>query len=134
MRIDRESGSIVFPDGTIEPAMSLARFLDTDLGRSSTNSFAHDRWQHFQFDPEPGIAGTILFNDGVLDRVLLAMSTPSDETEEWSELVEHQRKERHDSWLRAELGEPPYRYRWGGVESEYDSKGCASEIIVVYER
>jgi hypothetical protein len=134
MRIDRESGSIVFPEGSIEPAMSLPRFLETDLGRSSTNSFAHAHWQHFQFDPEPGIAGTILFNEGVLDRVFLAMSMSSDETKEWSERVEHQRKERHDSWLRAELGEPPYRYTWGRVDSEYDSKGCASEIIVVYER
>ena len=134
MRIDRESGSIAFHGGSIEPAMSLAAFLASDLGRSSTNSFTHDCWQHFQFDPEPGIAGTILFNGGVLDRVFLAMAMPSDKTDEWNELVEHQRKHTHDSWLRAELGEPPYRYAWGGVDSEYDSKGCASEIIVTYER
>ncbi len=114
--------------------MNLAQFLATDLGRSAKNSFTHDRWQHFQIDPEPGIAGTILFEGSVLDRVFLAMTMPSDDSGEWSELVEHQRKERHDAWLRSELGEPPYKYAWGSVESEYDSKGCASEIIVVYER
>jgi hypothetical protein len=134
MRIDPASGSIAFQVGSLEPSMKLDRFLVCDLGRSAKNSFAQESWQHFQFDPEPGIAGTVLFDDGVLDRVFLAMEMPSDESGEWSELVEHQRKERHDSWLRSELGEPPYKYAWGSVESEYDSKGCASEIIVVYDR
>jgi len=134
MRIDPASGTIAFRDGSLEPSMNLERFRSTELGRSSRNSFTQDSWQHFQFDAEPGIAGTILFDGGVLDRVFLAMAMPSDDSGEWSEQVEHQRKERHDAWLRSELGEPPYKYAWGGVESEYDSKGCASEIIVVYDR
>jgi hypothetical protein len=133
MRIDPASGSVEFRDGSIKPSMNLAVFLATDLGRSAKVSFSNDRWQHFQFDPEPGVAGTILFEGSVLDRVFLAMTMPSDDSGEWSEAVEHRRKERHDAWLRSELGEPPYQYAWGGVESEYDSKGCASEIIVVYE-
>ena len=38
----------------------------------------------------------------------------------------------HDEWLRLELGEPPYRFPWGQLESNFDSKGCASAIIVSY--
>ncbi len=31
-----------------------------------------------------------------------------------------------------ELGEPPYEYAWGRINSEFDAKGCVSEIIITY--
>ena len=38
----------------------------------------------------------------------------------------------HDAWLLREIGKAPYDYAWGSVASEYDAKGCVSEIIVTY--
>ena len=51
---------------------------------------------------------------------------------EWTEKNELARKELHDEWLLRELGPPPYRYEWGNLSSEYDPKGCVSDIIVAY--
>ena len=61
------------------------------------------------------------------------MALPKDAKREWTLASELARKTKHDDWLRNELGKPPYNYAWGNVTSVYDSKGCASEIIVVYE-
>jgi len=69
-----------------------------------------------------------------MDRVFVLMSIPSDKGNEWTEQLELTRKAKHDSWLRAELGEPPYDYAWGNVTSDYDPRGCASEIIVSYAK
>jgi hypothetical protein len=62
------------------------------------------------------------------------MTFSNDRAREWSAELELERKAKHDQWLREELGEPPYRYDWGRVASEFDPKGLASEIIVVYEK
>ena len=92
------------------------------------------QWRHYEIEPEPGIAATVLFDGNRIDRILVAMKVLSDEAGNWSERIEHERKERHDSWLRTQLGDPPYAFSWGEVASEFDAKGCASEIIVVYDR
>jgi hypothetical protein len=57
---------------------------------------------------------------------------PTDETDEWTMENELKRKVQHDAWLHAELGMPPYEYAWGKIDSEFDAKGCVSEIIVTY--
>ncbi len=62
------------------------------------------------------------------------MRIPSDKSEEWKIEFEFERKEKHDIWLLAELGAPPYTYDWGSVTSDFDAKGCASDIIVTYAK
>jgi hypothetical protein len=62
------------------------------------------------------------------------MSIPSDALNERSVDRELERKARHDELLHAELGQPPYRYPWGSVESGYDARDGVSEIIIVYDR
>ena len=67
-----------------------------------------------------------------LHQVYVLMEIPSDQHNEWTEANEMERKAAHDRWLRRNLGEPPYEYGWGSVSSEFDAKGCVSEIIVSY--
>ena len=134
MKIHLDSGAIEFPSGVITPTMSRALFLSSPIGRSSRKSLANAQWQQFAIEPEPDIGATVLFDGEAIDRVILAMRLPSETGNDWSEHVEHERKRHHDAWLSAHLGEPPYQYAWGQVESEYDSKGCASAIIIGYGR
>jgi hypothetical protein len=134
LKIHPDSGLIEFPDGEIAPTMNLAHFLSSQAGRLATSTLSNAQWKQFSMEPEPDIGATVLFDGDAIDRILISMKVPSDTANEWSERVEQQRKLQHDAWLRANLGDPPYEYEWGHVGSEYDSKGCASAIIVVYER
>lgn len=134
MKIHPDSGVIEFPAGTIAPTTNLARFLESKVGKSAKSTLTNAERKQFGVEPEPDIGAIVLFHGDAIDRVLIAMKVPSDATNDWSERVEQERKLRHDTWLRANLGDPPYQYVWGHVGSEYDAKGCASAIIIVYER
>lgn len=134
MKIHPDSGVIEFPRGTIAPTTSLARFLASKVGESAKNTLTIAERKQFRLEPEPDIGATVLFDGDAIDRVLIAMKVPSDAANDWSERVERERKLRHDTWLRTNLGDPPYEYAWGHVGSEYDAKGYASAIIIVYER
>lgn len=84
------------------------------------------------FEPEPGVNATAFFKDDHLKQVYFAFAVPSDEIKDWVEDREQQRKAKHDAWLRAALGEPPYEYAWGQVQSDFDPRGWSSEILVIY--
>jgi hypothetical protein len=132
MKINVTDGSITLERGAIQAGTNRSRFLDTPLGREAKNDFVNESWRHYRIEPEPGIVGSIHFNGERMDRVFLLMTIPSDDSNEWTEQHEHERKARHDAWLHAELGEPPFEYTWGKVVSEFDDRACISEIIVTY--
>jgi hypothetical protein len=92
----------------------------------------NEEWWHLHVKPEPGLHANVLFRGDRLHQVYVLMEIPSDQHNEWTEANEMERKAAHDRWLRRNLGEPPYEYGWGSVSSEFDAKGCVSEIIVSY--
>jgi hypothetical protein len=132
MKINVTDGSITFERGAIQAGTNRSRFLDTPLGREAVNDFVNESWRHYRIEPEPGIVASIYFNGECMDRVFLLMTIPSDDSNEWTEQHEHERKAIHDAWLHVELGEPPFEYIWGKVVSEFDDRACISEIIVTY--
>jgi hypothetical protein len=134
MKIGVLDGSISFARGIILRGQNRERFLATDLGRNATQELVNKEWWHVAIKPEPGIAATLIFKMDCLDMVLLLMTIPEDSSEEWTPELELKRKAVHDLWLRSELGPPPYQYAWGQLASEFDAKGCVSEIIVAYGR
>jgi hypothetical protein len=134
MKIRAADGSIVFTTCGLGSDTSLERFVRSEAGRRAKATVVNEERRHYEFDPEPGVGAIIFFRGAAIDRIHLTMSLPSDSAREWSERRELQRKTMHDAWLRTELGEPPYAYKWGRVTSDYDAHGCASEIIVVYDR
>ena len=112
----------------------MTQFLESPIGRSAEESLVNENWRHFGIEPEAGVAGTVLFNGDYIDRVFLAMKMDTDVSGEWTVERELERKAKHEQWLGKELGGAPYHYSWGRVVSEFDPKGLASEIIIVYER
>lgn len=134
MRIDVFSGSISSEGGAIERTFNRVQFLKSPVGRAAKEEFVNEEWRHYHIEPEKDFAGTVLFEGERLDRIFLMMRIPSDQAEEWTAELELERKAKHDAWLRTELGAPPYTYSWGNVSSEFDAKGCTSDIIVTYAK
>ena len=134
MKIDVSDGSIVFAGGTIRSTTRRNDFLRSAIGSGAREQTANERedWRQVAFDPESGVAATLIFQGERLHQVYLALRTSLDDTGPWTIATEHERNEKHDVWLRAALGAPPYEYSWGRVSSEFDPKDPASEIIVSY--
>ena len=132
MKIDVVTGSVAFANGMIDARADREAFLKSSLGASARAVLENAGYVHLHFDPEPGILANALFKNDRLDRLFILMANPSSNAGEWTEARELERKAIHDRWLRQELGQPPYEYDWGSVVSEYDAKGCESEIILVY--
>ena len=95
-------------------------------------AFVNANWVNFNINPEAGVAATVIFDGDRLWGLLLSFHLPSDDARQWTEQLEHLRKARHDEWLNAELGTPPYRYVWGEITSDFDPRACASEIVLRY--
>lgn len=134
VKISKTGGAIEFADGTIHASLDRTAFLATSLGQTATVPQQNAGWTHYDIRPEPGIAATLLYDGDRLDRVFLMMDTPSDNPGQWSEAIERERKRIHDDWLRDTLGDPPYEFEWGKIDSQYDPRSCASDIIVLYRR
>jgi hypothetical protein len=132
MKIGVFDGSVRFDSGEIRRTFDRSQFLQSSLGKAATEKSSNGDWQHYRIAPEPGLAGSVLFQGERIDRIFISMRIPSDDAGLWTEELESGRKAMHDAWLRRELGAPPYDYAWGRVLSEFDAKSVASEIIVVY--
>lgn len=125
-------GVVSFPGMTTGPQMSRQEFLQTSLGATAKVGVVNQGWVTLHVELEPGVHGSLIFKDDRLIQVTATMDLASEETEEWSESSELRRKSQHDAWLRSELGNPPYRYLWGSVDSEFDSKSCSSDIVITF--
>jgi hypothetical protein len=132
MKIDAVNGSVTFASGTLGPQIDRMAFLSSPVGTTAKNVLENAGYVHLSFRAETNVHATALFKHDRLDRLFLLMAIPSDDATEWTEAHELERKSVHDKWLRQELGEPPYEYTWGSIVSEYDAKGCESEIILTY--
>lgn len=136
MKIGVFDGSISFGVGTILRGEDRSSFLGSAIGNGAMEEVVNpgEDWRHVTVTPEPGVIATLIYQGERLHKVFVAMAVPSDIGGDWTVESELERKAKHDAWLRAEFGEPPYEYPWGRVASEFDAKGCASEIIVSYAK
>ncbi len=134
MKIDTSTGTITFSQGTIGRSIDKMRFLQSSIGRTARESLVNGNWSHYEIDPEELWAGTVIFDGDTVDRIFLSMKLDSDDPDSWTVEREKARKATHEKWLQGELGPPPYRYSWGRVVSDFDPKGLASAIIIVYDR
>jgi hypothetical protein len=132
MKVHVQTGRVEFAGGSIERGMSRDGFLASGLGRKAQVFVENEPYMTYRIRPEPGVTVTLSFNGPTLESVGWLFDLPPDKERHWTEELEQERKRLHDEWLARELGEPPYRYPWGNLTSEYDSKGCASDIILNY--
>lgn len=134
MHIHTSDGSVEFALGIVTSATDKPSFLASSLGRGAVVVVENGPFMTYRVAPEPGVGATLLFKGERLENIAWAFSLPNETEDDWSEDSEMRRKKHHEEWLLKELGEPPYRYRWGEVASEYDAKGVSSAIMVVYDR
>jgi hypothetical protein len=132
MKVDTRTGRIEFERGVLERGTEKARFLQSRLGTDAAILIKNGQHLTYGIRPEQGISATVLFEGSVLKTVTWQIELALEKERVWSVENELERKRVHDSWLAAAIGMPPYEYAWGRLESDYDSKGCASSIIVSY--
>ncbi|MCK0473846.1 hypothetical protein MW695_21110 [Alkalihalobacillus sp. APA_J-10(15)] len=130
--IDSRTGSILLDNGNIVLNSKIApnELMATSLykgGSVDPNYLLKDTQE---------INGKIflltLFFKGKLKEIHLSEADKELSWENWSEEKEMKKKESHDKWLLSVLGQEPYQYTWGQVESVFDKKGCVSSIILRY--
>ena len=52
--------------------------------------------------------------------------------ENWSKEEQLKKKDKHDIWLKTNIGKPPYKYSWGEISSNYDPRSGSSMITIRY--
>jgi hypothetical protein len=132
--IDVHDGSIIIPGGeNIAPGASESQFLSTQTGRSAALVIDNGDYRTYRVETRD-LAALAYFHKGRLSSVDLVVTMPGDEAG-WdgvSEVGEKKRKAKHDEVLRKFLGDPPYVYPWGKVESTYDARDVTSSVVVTY--
>ena len=134
MKLHRDNGVVDFPQGSVGPLTTRQEFLDSPLGRGAEIFVDNEPYMTWRIRPEPGVAVTLSFEGQRLRNIAWLLALTNDEENDWSEELELKRKRIHDKWLLGMLGQPPYQYDWGVVDSAYDARACASDIIVAYAR
>ena len=132
MRIDAGNGCVTFEGGAVAADMTRTSFLDSPLGRVAQRWSANGEFESYRLVPEDGTIATVDFEGEILRMVSVVFEMPGEPQEGPTMEWEMKRKDRHDAWLGANLGAPPYEYAWGKVVSEFYHQHCASELSVVY--
>lgn len=131
MKIDPVLGIVSFPGIAIGPQLRRQEFLRTPLGSSAKLGVVNAGWVTLHTQPEPQIHASFAFKDDLLIKLNAAMLMSTGEVD-WDRECELRRKALHDSWLKSELGNPPYEYSWGTIDSCFDEKGMSSGIVVIF--
>ena len=132
MKVDPLTGQIAFDRGVLERGTEKAQFLQSSLGSGAEILVENGQHLTYGIRPERGVSATVYFEGSRLRTVTWQIELTPEREKVWSTENELERKRIHDGWLAAAIGVPPYRYAWGRLESDYDSKGCASSIILRY--
>ncbi len=132
MKIDLASGLVCFECGSIGPGTNRQSFLRSELGGNSEILVENEPHITYRIRPETGVTATVYFLNDQLRGLTWLYALSAGKEQGWNEELELERKRLHDDWLRKELGAPPYCYSWGEISSEYDPRGCVSDIILNY--
>jgi hypothetical protein len=149
--IDRFTGALVLPSGTIGRDLTRSAFLASPLGAKAVCDDMHTGWMHIY----PGaqtldglVFGVDLVFDGErLDCYSLWLDDARYGTswDDWSEEKQLAQRDAHDAWLVSNLGpgerqpsprgpELRYSFAWGEAWSTYDARGGSSTIGVRFRR
>jgi len=78
----------------------------------------------------------LLFNpEGIIEFIELALTINGaiPTWDNYSKDSELDRKDKHDKWLIRKAGNPPYKYSWGEISSNYDPRSGSSMITIKYK-
>lgn len=143
--IDPVKGELAFDNLRLIPHMSLTAFEENFpqeeiLTQENRMTPAYGEVTNLYLKPQKSgkdyFALRLFFSrEGGLVHLLLSLrddgSVPT--WENWSQERELQKKARNDRWLKKELGEPPYVFPWGSLQSLYDPREASSYIALEYK-
>lgn len=131
--IDENFGSIILEDGKIvlNSNMSPGIFMATSLYKGGSVEPNYLLKDTHEINGKEFLI-TLYFNNEKLKKIHLSEAIKGLSWDNWSEEVEINKKKSHDQWLLSVLGNEPYNYSWGNIESIFDKKGCVSSIILRY--
>lgn len=132
--IHKQSGAIVVAGNTIIGSLDETVFAESSLGQKATRMHSTGGWVIYSKIQSEGVGLVLRFLDGKLAEVNLAFANPDSDWNSWSEAKEESAKSVHDNWLASQLGEPPYIFNWGNVESLQDQRAGCSLILIRYKK
>lgn len=132
MKIHIQTGALEFEHGSITRDMDRQAFLTSALGKTAEVFVDNEPYVTYRIHPERDIVATVSFHGPRLTGVSWLFELSESKEKEWTESLELERRQVHDEWLLRELGKPPYRYSWGELSSDFDPRGCVSDIILNY--
>ncbi len=138
--LDAANGQLAFESigVTISPTLTRDAFLATTWGAAAEHWVTNEPWHSWRLAevaPSNGIdlIVVLFFHEQTLRSVELCHSDPKFGTswEDHSMEKEMARKDSHDAWLAACIGEAR-KFDWGEVFSAYDQKAGNSGIVIKY--
>jgi hypothetical protein len=138
--LDAETGRLAFrsPGATLGPELTRTEFLASPLAEGARTIVANEPHHSWQLRGEYVSGLTFLvaldFRGEELAMISLADANKAFGAGDWSQWTEEKelaRKQSHDRWLDAQLGERR-NFPWGKVFSEYDARSGASTIGICY--
>ena len=131
--IDPSDGSVDLGGAIVAPSTSRAIFQMTALGRNAKKLFDEDGKLTLQIQFEQELAVALVFKDSRLNEVRLSLGMlPSRNYSDLSSMDLELVKQDHNEFLKRYLGNPPYRFAWGVVESVAGMNNGGNEIIIRY--
>jgi hypothetical protein len=142
--IDRITGEIRFPTGSIRicPSLSREEFLSSAIGNQSHLNVRNEPYCSFdlpivQFDGHK-FGWSLWFYGSLLQRVSITCidSEFGSSWSDWSEKLEIARQSFHEKVLQLSLGDnrKQQKLSWGNISSGFDPKSGNSSIEVTYSR
>ena len=134
-----EAGIIYLNNGVLYPAMSEDSFLASQVGSTSELLIENNNYKTYKTNGSIGNKVNceilLVFHKGKLEIVIMSPNWISNYTSwhNWNLDNELKKKKKNDKLLQQYLGDPPYIYKWGNIESIYDQKSGSSEIIIKYD-
>lgn len=126
--VDANGVGLIYPDLTEDAFLS-------SVGLKAEENILNGDYHSFDIESlvigKTNFAARIFFKQGQLWMLSLYLVDGSSWSN-WSEEEEMRRKAKHDEFLNQELGNPPYVFSWGKVESIFDRKGGSSSIVINY--
>lgn len=119
----------------IKPKYTTSDFALSDLYKEVLSE-DKDSYSNYYLRPQV-IEGEkfvirIYFNPQNVIYLVNLSFTDSTNWEEWSEKEQINKKLEHDKWLEGIIGKPPYKFLWGEISSNYDSRSGSSMITIRY--
>lgn len=137
--INRNNGELVFDNFVLRPHMKLDSLINK-ISKEDIISYTKGEWENIYLRPQMGegyfFVIRLYFESKKLELAFLQIAVQKDDSipswENWSEKTQLDIKKNNDIWLKNELGNAPYDFRWGNIKSIYNAREGSSYVAINY--